>query len=109
MKSQLIKVGIFLFAPGLFPIFSRDNLCPNKEIKNVILPELREELSKGFQPKEPTQYLTRSEVCELLKIDLSTLYRWTKKGDLKAYGIGNRVYYKLNEVEQKLNENQITA
>jgi len=29
-----------------------------KEIKNVILPELREELSKGFQPKEPTQYLT---------------------------------------------------
>ena len=80
-----------------------------KEIKNVILPELREELSKGFQPKEPTQYLTRSEVCELLKIDLSTLYRWTKKGELKAYGIGNRVYYKLNEVEQKLNENQITA
>lgn len=58
-----------------------------------------EQLKKDFQPKEPTEYLTRNEVKELLKIDLSTVHNWTKKGKLKAYGLGNRVYYKRSEVE----------
>ncbi|MBU3714785.1 MAG: helix-turn-helix domain-containing protein [Ferruginibacter sp.] len=47
-------------------------------------------------------YLTRKEVADLLKCDLSTLYHWTQKGLLKAYGIGNRVYYKLSEIEASL-------
>jgi excisionase family DNA binding protein len=77
------------------------------EIKNVIIPELKEELSKEFQPKQPTEYLTRTEVCKLLKIDLSTLHRWTKSGKLDAYGIGNRVYYKRSEIESYLEINKI--
>ena len=54
------------------------------EIKNALIPELREQLSKDFQPKEPTEYLTRSEVCKILQIDLSTLHRWRKEGVLTA-------------------------
>lgn len=77
------------------------------EIKNVIIPELKEELSKEFQPKQPTEYLTRSEVCDLLKIDLSTLHRWTKSDKLDAYGIGNRVYYKRSEIEHHLDNNRL--
>ena len=38
---------------------------------------LKKELSKEFQPKEPTELLTRDEVCSILKIDRSTLHRWT--------------------------------
>lgn len=60
------------------------------------------QLKANFQPKEPTEYLTRNEVKELLKVDLSTVHNWTKKGKLKSYGIGNRVYYKRHEVEQTL-------
>lgn len=60
------------------------------------------ELKEHFQPKEPTELLTRKEVKELLNINLSTLHHWTKKGILQAYGIGNRVYYKRFEVEQAL-------
>ena len=60
------------------------------------------ELKEQFQPKEPTEYLTRNEVKNLLKVDLSTVHNWTKKGKLKSYGIGNRVYYKRKEVEQTL-------
>ena len=45
------------------------------EITNAIIPQLKLELSREFQPKEPTKYLTRLEVCELLQIDLSTLQR----------------------------------
>lgn len=60
------------------------------------------ELKELFQPKQPTEYLTRNEVKELLHIDLSTVHNWTKKNKLKAYGIGNRIYYKRHEVEQAI-------
>lgn len=60
------------------------------------------ELKKEFEPKQPTELLTRQEAANLLKINLSTLYHWTKKGLVKSYGIGNRVYYKRKEIENSL-------
>ena len=78
-----------------------------KEIANSIIPELRAELSKEFEPKEPTEYLTRSEVCKLLKIDLSTLWRWQRNGTLQAYALNNRVYFKRSEIDDVLNTNRI--
>lgn len=60
------------------------------------------ELKQNFEPKIPNEYLTRNEVAEMLKCDLSTIHNWTKKGKLIPYGIGNRVYYKRNEVEAVL-------
>jgi len=61
-----------------------------------------EKLKRDFQPKEPTEYLTRNELKDLLKCDLSTIHNWTVKGKLKPYGIGNRVYYKRHEVESAI-------
>ena len=43
-----------------------------------------EQLKKDFQPKEPTEYLTRNEVKELLKVDLSTIHNLQKKGKLSV-------------------------
>lgn len=77
------------------------------EIKNSLIPELRAELSKEFEPKKPTEYLTRSEVCEILKIDLSTLHRWRKNGTLQGYALNNRVYFKRSEIDDVLNTNRI--
>ncbi|MFK8301525.1 helix-turn-helix domain-containing protein [Capnocytophaga stomatis] len=62
------------------------------------------ELKKHFQPKAPTEYLTRREVANLLGVNLTTLNNWTRKGILKSYGIGGRVYYKRNEVESAVIE-----
>lgn len=78
-----------------------------QEIKKEIIPELKAELSKEFQPKEPTEYLTRQEVCEILHIDLSSLHRWRKEGKLIAYGLGNRVYFKRNEIDELINQNRL--
>lgn len=61
-----------------------------------------EAIKKEFQPKEPTEFLTRNETRDFLKVDLSTLHNWTKKGKLKSYGIGNRIYYRRDEVEQAI-------
>lgn len=42
--------------------------------------------------------LSRLETAKLLKINLTSLWKHTKSGKLKSYGIGNRVFYKKNEV-----------
>lgn len=51
---------------------------------------------------ESTNLLTRKEAASLLAISMATLHRWTQQGDLKSYSIGNRIYYKKNEVIESL-------
>lgn len=73
-----------------------------EELKHEILKGLNkrlEELKSYFHANNKTEYLSRTDVAKMLQIDLSTLYHWTKKGFLISYGIGNRVYYKREEVE----------
>ncbi|WP_066434521.1 helix-turn-helix domain-containing protein [Chryseobacterium sp. CCH4-E10] len=48
------------------------------------------------------ELLTRQETCDLLKIDQSTLYHWTKKGKVICYGMENRRYYKRSEIMECL-------
>ena len=61
--------------------------------------ELKQELHKV---RDQEELLTRKEAANLLKIDSSTLWHWTKKGKLPSYGIGNRVYYKRSEIMESL-------
>ena len=42
--------------------------------------------------------LTRTEACEFLKIDSSTLWAWQNKGKVKGYSIVNRRYFKRSEL-----------
>ena len=44
-----------------------------------------------------------------LKVDLSTLHRWTKAGKIISHAIGGRVFYKESSIQQalvKLDPNQ---
>ena len=73
-----------------------------EELKQEILKGLVEHLDefrKNLASKAETEYLSRTDVAKMLQIDFSTLYHWTKKGKLVAYSIGNRIYYKREEVE----------
>jgi len=51
---------------------------------------------------DPEELMSRAQTCKFLQIDSSTLWKWTKKGKLKSYGIGNRRYYKKREVLESL-------
>ena len=80
------------------------NITP-EELKTTIIEGVKiqiQDLKVNFQPKEPTVYLTRNQVAEMLHIDLSTVHNYTKKGKLIAYSIEHRVYYKREEVENAL-------
>ena len=61
-----------------------------------------DELKKDLQTHNPDELLSRDEVCKLLQIDSSTLWHWTNKGKVTAYGIGNRRYYKKAELLESL-------
>lgn len=50
-------------------------------------------------------YISRLEVCKLLKITLPTLHDWRKQGVLRAYKIGSRVLYKEPEIIAVLEAN----
>ena len=77
-----------------------------KELQEVFIQGVREELKnilKSTNPlKKEEEYLTRKEVKELLKIEYTTLSRWSESGKLKSYGIGSRVYYKRSEIDNCL-------
>lgn len=83
-----------------------------QKLKEEIGEEIKSQLNsflEYFNPKLPEQYLTRKEVAELFKVNLSTIHSWSKNGTLKPYGIGSRVYYLRSDIEeslQRLNINQ---
>ena len=75
------------------------------DLKNLVGQVIKTELEavkRQLQPKQPNEYLTRKEVSEMLKIDLSSVHNWSKRVILKPHQIGNRVYYKLQEVENAI-------
>lgn len=61
-----------------------------------VVNELKNELKQATFTE---QYLTREEVSKLLKISLSTIHNWTKRGILSSYQIGGRVYFKTSDIE----------
>lgn len=75
------------------------------EFRQTMADIVRQEVDKlksDFQPKEPMEFMTRNEVRDFLNVDLSTVHNLTKRGKLKAYGLGGRVYYKRAEVEESI-------
>lgn len=46
------------------------------------------------------EYITANEASEMLDVDLSTLWRWSKNGTLIRYHMGPRqIRYKLSDVQ----------
>jgi hypothetical protein len=61
-----------------------------------------EDFKNNLNTHNPDELLTREQTCKLLQIDSSTLWHWTNKGKVIAYGIGNRRYYKKAELMNAL-------
>ena len=70
-------------------------------IKDGVKSQL-EDFKETLNTQNPDELLTREQTCKMLQIDSSTLWHWTNKGKVKAYGIGNRRYYKKAELLESL-------
>jgi excisionase family DNA binding protein len=78
-------------------------ITPDELIARVVK-ELKQELSQAAvtQSYHSYQFLSRNEVAKLLKISISTVHNWTKRGILTPYHIGGRVYFKPSEIENSM-------
>jgi hypothetical protein len=84
------------------------------QIENISVEELTEiiadkladmietRIARLISSQNDEELLTRTETAKILKTNLTTLWHWTKKGKITAYGIGNRVYYKRGEIMKAL-------
>ena len=84
------------------------------EIENISVDELTEIIAEKLVDKlekriatlvskqNDDELLSRTETAKILKVELTTLWSWTKKGKITAYGIGNRVNYKRGEIMKAL-------
>jgi len=76
-----------------------------EQLQNKITESVKshlEDFLKHFKPKQPNEYLTRQEVAEMFKVDISTVHNWTKTGKLKPLGLGARVYFLRADIEASL-------
>lgn len=76
------------------------------QLKDAIIPELIKQLAEQFSPKKPEEYLSRTETAKLLKIDQSTLHRWTKKKVLQPINIEGKVLYQRADIDLFLLNNK---
>ena len=53
---------------------------------------------KTQQSQPEKDLMTRKEVCTLLSINFTTLWKHTKSGKLRSFGIGNRIFYSRLQV-----------
>lgn len=74
------------------------------QIKSIVVKTINQQ--KEIFSME-VEFLTREETARILKIDLSTLHRWTKRKIISQYGIGSKRYYLRTEIEQKLLSNKL--
>lgn len=70
-----------------------------KSIENKI-----EALKNQPTPAPAPGYLNRQEAAKLLSVSPVTIWDWTNKGFLKAYRLGNKVFYKAAEIDAAMIE-----
>lgn len=76
-------------------------------LNGITVEQLAEALKPLFlmqtanEPQQPeNDLMTREAVCKMLSISRVTLWKHSRSGKLKSYGIGARVMYKRSEVLQ---------
>jgi len=73
-----------------------------QEIANEVKNTLFADITKALQDNEPKLYLSADQVCERFSVTKPTIHEWKKRGILKSYKLGARVYYRLDEIENAM-------
>lgn len=63
----------------------------------------KRELEEAVISDKVETYPTPKQVGEILQVDLTTLWRWNKKGYLVPLEIGGKRRYKMSEVKALMN------
>lgn len=75
------------------------------EIVGKLKSELLTDLIKTIKDNEPNRYYSAQEICERLGISKPTIHDWKKKGIIKSFKLGSRVYYRMDQIEAAMISN----
>ena len=60
--------------------------------------DLRNEINQLKELKSPKEFITRKEAAEILKVSVTTVINYEKRGIIQAYRIGNQIRYKREDI-----------
>ena len=66
--------------------------------------QLKKEIFLDVEKLANKELLTRQQLADYLSVSKQTIINWSKEGIIKPKFIGNRVYYKAEEVNNLLNQ-----
>lgn len=68
-----------------------------------VIAETKKELEERIAEDKGERYLSIKQVCEMLDIDPSSLWRWRKRGYLAPVEVGGRRRYRMSDIRKILN------
>lgn len=75
-----------------------------REWHKEVIADTKKELETAVIAEKSESYINAKQVTEMLNVDLSTLWRWEKKGYLMPAKVGGKRRYKLSDVKSLLKE-----
>lgn len=73
-----------------------------REWHKEVIQDTRKELEDAVISDKAETYPSAKQVSDILSVDLSTLWRWEKRGYLVPVNVGGKRRYKMSEVKQIL-------
>ena len=76
------------------------------ELKQIVREAVLETLIVKNDTPDEMKFYTRHEACEILKISLSTLDNYVKKGAITCSRLGTRVRFTQDDIDKALAKNR---
>jgi len=74
-----------------------------KEFAQILIEDTRKKLEQVIIDDKAERYIEPKVASQIIGVDLSTLWRWAKRGYLVPIEIGGKRRYKLSEIKSILN------
>jgi excisionase family DNA binding protein len=73
---------------------------PIEELESRIRSIIKSEVQKlnNAQSNPPDELMSIEEVQTFLHVSKVTIHKWKKRGRIKSYRIGRKIYFKKNEI-----------
>ncbi|MFR9550685.1 MAG: helix-turn-helix domain-containing protein [Rikenellaceae bacterium] len=97
-RLNISNVFIMLQQTAIYQVSGADLM----NFANHIMEQSRKDVEATLKAQQIEQYLSPEQVSEMLSVDLSTLWRWNKRGYLTHSKVGAHNRYKLSDVKKLL-------
>lgn len=85
------------------PIIITVGLLELETFAKNLISQTKTELEAEVIAQQNESYKTRLETCDFLKVDQSTLFRWSKRGYLMPVEVGGKRMYRMSDLKRILN------